>query len=591
MLAMLPLLSFAVIMLCFVVRGGDYRHSFLGAAVCFGLLLTAATESLSLFSAIEYRYLAAFWGTTTALALGSLLSKWTRPKIRVTRIESPGLLIGIAVVLVTTLLIALVSPPNNWDSMTYHMARVVHWMQNKSVAHYPTHITRQLYSAPWAEYAIMHLQILSGGDRLANLVQWCAMSGSIIGTSLIAKELGASSRIQALAALVTATIPMGILQASSTQNDYVVAFWLVSFVYFGMLMARTPALFTALACGASLGLAILTKGTAYPFAFPFFIWLSLAALRTNPRRLLKPLILAGFLALSLNAGHCWRNYTLWGNPLTTDQDKVTNERISFSGTLSNLTRNIATNTWTPSASVNELQFQGVKLVHDLIGIDIDDPATTLGGGFAPGMTSLDEDYAGNGLHLLLVLVAIGVLALRRKSLPRNLPPYALSLAGGFLLFCMLVKWQQWVSRLQLPLFVLASPLTALALLPGNRRWAVATLAAFMMIGCSPWLFENQTRPLWGEQSILRVDRESQYFIKRPQLQPYYFQAAEYFSKSGSCDAIGLVSANGNTYEYPFWALLSKRRDTMPRIEHVGVNNVSGSIPLKNFNACAAVEIH
>jgi len=30
--------------------------------------------------------------------------------------------------------------------------------------------------------------------------------------------------------LLTATIPMGILQASSTQNDYVLAFWMVMLV-------------------------------------------------------------------------------------------------------------------------------------------------------------------------------------------------------------------------------------------------------------------------------------------------------------------------------------------------------------------------
>lgn len=591
MLVVLPFISFAIIKLCLMARGYDYRQAFLGAAVCFGLLLAAATELLSLCSAITPLCLAVFWGTLAACALGSLLPNWSRLKTRALRLENPEILVGVGVILATTLLVAVVSPPNNWDSMTYHMARVVHWIQNRSVAHYPTHITRQLYSAPWAEYAIMHLQILSGGDRFANLVQWFAMCGSIIGTSLIAREFGASSRIQGLAAILTATIPMGILQASNTQNDYVVAFWLVCFIYFGKLLVRTPAPFTALACGGSLGLAILSKGTAYIFAFPFLSWLLLAGLKTNRHRLVKPIIVAGVIAISLNAGHYWRNYALWGNPLTTDEDKLTNDHVTFNATMSNLTRNIATNTWTPFASINELQFQGVKLVHNLLGIDTDDPATSLSETFAPGMTSRDEDYAGNGLHLLLALAAIGALALRRKPLPRSLQQYALSLASGFLLFCMFLKWQPWGTRLQLPLFVLASPLAALALPLGNRRWAVATLAAIMLLCSIPWLLGNQSRPLWGDRSILCAAREALYFAKRPQLQPYYFQAAEHFSNRGSCNAIGLVSSNGNTYEYPFWALLGRRLEKMPRIEHINVNNVSGSIPLKNFNPCAAFEIH
>ena len=69
---------------------------------------------------------------------------------------------------------------------------------------------------------------------------------------------------------------MGILQASSTQSDYVVTFWLVCFVYYVVL-------FLDLACSGgtlvdlaskdlgrvSLGLAFLTKPTAYLLIPPF----------------------------------------------------------------------------------------------------------------------------------------------------------------------------------------------------------------------------------------------------------------------------------------------------------------------------------
>lgn len=569
----------------------SYRQTFLGAAICFGILIAAITELLSLFTAISYVSLVFCWGGILFIALIYLQRHWDIVRFAPPRFESPVMFIGITYILAITLFIAIVSAPNNFDSMTYHMARVVHWIQNKSVAHYPTHITRQLYSAPWAEYAIMHLQILGGGDRFANLVQWFAMVGCIVGVSLIAGELGAANRIQVLAAVITAAIPMGILQATSTQNDFVVAFWLVCFVYYGMILVKSRTIISTIAFGSSLGLAILTKGTAYIFAFPFFVWLVVAGLATNRSRFVKHILVAGLIAISLNAGHYWRNYALWGNPLTTDGETLTNDSVSLKATLSNLTRNTASNTWTPIKAINRFQFQSVILVHELLGIDISDPATSFNEvAFYQGKVSMDEDYAGNGLHLLLTFMAVCTLVLRRNSLPRPLLYYALSLAGGYLFFSMLLKWQPWGTRLQLPLFVLASPLIAMTLPIDRKRWGVLAFAAFMLVCSTPWLLGNQTRPLYGEQSIFRIARESLYFAKRPKLESYYSQTVEQITTQNSCNDIGLVSSSGNAYEYPFWALLNTRTKTLPRIEHINVSNISGSIPLHNFKPCFIFEM-
>jgi hypothetical protein len=42
----------------------------------------------------------------------------------------------------TTGLLAAVAWPSQWDSMVYHLPRIDHWIQNRSVAFYPTHILR-----------------------------------------------------------------------------------------------------------------------------------------------------------------------------------------------------------------------------------------------------------------------------------------------------------------------------------------------------------------------------------------------------------------------------------------------------------------
>src|SRR4029078_8299879 len=91
-----------------------------------------------------------------------------------------------------TVLTAMTARPNQWDAMVYHLSRVDHWIQDRSVGFYPTHIIRQLYSPPWAEDASLHLTPLGSDEHWANAPQWFSMIGSLAGVSLIARRLGAS---------------------------------------------------------------------------------------------------------------------------------------------------------------------------------------------------------------------------------------------------------------------------------------------------------------------------------------------------------------------------------------------------------------
>lgn len=104
---------------------------------------------------------------------------------------------------------------------------------------------------------------------------------------LIVEEF-AGKKFAAICAAFAVTLPMGILQSTSTQNDYVVSFWLLTFVLFTIRYVRTSIPGYAYALGLSLGLAILTKAIAYIFALPFCV-----ILRWQPweSRLLLPYFL------------------------------------------------------------------------------------------------------------------------------------------------------------------------------------------------------------------------------------------------------------------------------------------------------------
>ncbi|HZY87830.1 MAG TPA: glycosyltransferase family 39 protein [Gemmataceae bacterium] len=588
---LLPVLCFLLLWAAFARRGtgGGARAAFLAAALTWGVFVVALTEGLSLFGLLTRNALAVGWAAAALAAAAALRGAPAvrRPSAR------PDWVAGLfaaaaAAVLGVTLVVALAAPPNTYDAMTYHLARVAHWAQDRAVGFYPTHCPRQLHMPPWAEYALAHLLLLAGGDRPANLVQWFSTAGAVLGVSLLAARLGAGPRGQAFSALFCATLPMGVLQASSTQNDAVLAFWLVCLAYHVLRLHKRPAWGNALGAGAGLGLALLTKGTAYLFAAPLVAWLLFAWLWRYRGRAWAPLAVAGLLALALNLPHYGRNWRLYGSPLGPGAEHAgrfpyRNQVISAAALASNVLRNLALHLRLPSRQVNRAVEGQVIALHGLLGLGADDPRTTWAA--LPFRLTSDterdqrllarhEDHAANLPHLLLVGLGAAAGLWGAAGRPGRAAGLGAAVLLASLLFCLLLRWQPWHSRLHLPLFVLCSPLVAVGL--GRLRPAGATGAAALLLAWSwPFLVENALRPASGEGAVFRAPRLAQYFASRPDLAGPYFEAVA-FLRSRGCKEVGWLG-DEESWEYPFWALLTGARPRGCRLEAVGVDNPSAAL--------------
>ena len=343
MLTILPLGAF-VLMWVLLYRASSQdrgvRISFLCACILWGALVVFNTESLSIIHVLNRGIISNFWIIVCLLA-GFLLRKTSdpdlsRPKAKHTSKTDDTLNFFIILIITLVGITAFVAPPNNWDSMTYHMSRVAHWIQNRSVEFFPTSMPRQLWASPWAEYAIAQLQILTQSDRLANMVQWWSMTASVIGVSLIAKILGAGRRGQILSALAAATLPVGILEASSTQNDYAVAFWLVCITVFELKLIKELKLRSAVFLGLSLGLAVLTKGTALTFAAPMTAWALITGFKKYGLKFWPAVGITLGLFLLITSPQFIRNYQLGGHILSPvlESKNLNNTDYSFEGTVS-----------------------------------------------------------------------------------------------------------------------------------------------------------------------------------------------------------------------------------------------------------------
>lgn len=551
---------------------GSVRLALISTAVVTGIFILVSSEFLSLLHAFTPAGIATAW---LILVIVSAAMCWrTRPfkplQIGWSRWSFAIRIFAFFVVMivVVVLITGIVAPPNNWDSMTYHMARVEHWLHNGTLAHYPTSIMRQLYQHPWAEIAIAHLQALSGNDYFANLVQGSAFVGSILVVSLIAQGLGLNTFGQISSSVLTATIPMAILQGSSTQNDLVTAFWVVTGAYGTLRITQSGwegkrGWLRLAATAAAFGLALATKATAYIYITPFVLWVGSVLLWRYRAKAFIAGVGMGLIILILNMSIFLRNHQLFGSITGPETAAYVNQTMSPALLASNVVRNLHAHLTPPTFLERRFHLvdridRAVRNTHAALAVDIFDSRTTAWpvaavGPYGFGTWRFEEDGTSAPLHLLMVCICFVLYVLFAWRTHRWLVDgYILCLLAGFILFCFILRMQPWHNRLHLSLFVLMPPLIAYVLARLFPQWLIGVcLGIFLLSALEPTL-DNINRPwLETERSIWTLGRWEQRFVKHPGLAAPYTDVFAPLQTSG-CEQIGLL-IGGDSWEYPLWA--------------------------------------
>lgn len=425
------------------------------------------------------------------------------------------LLIGsVGVLVLAELLVAVLAEPNNFDSQTYHLPKVEHWAAQRNLDFWATAIHRQVTIPPGAEYLLLHLRLLTGGDLLYNLVQFAAGLGCLLIASRITAQLGGGRRAQLITVFVLGTTPMVVLQATSTQTDLVVAAWtgcVATIALDGLRRPASPA--TVLALGAATGLTALTKTSGLLGAGPMLVLWGLAQLRwalTAPRRpapvpdatgpgravpgatgpdaarpgptgpgatgrraggVLK--VAAASAGVLLMAAMVVGPFLLrvtaeFGNPLGPPRlrESIPMQRHDPPAVLVNGLRVAHTALDTPIAPLRQASAAAITGFARLIGIDPQERAITFGSTRFPVPAWYpDEDRVAFPVTGVLVLIALGAALARPARLGADraglLRAYGAATAAAVLLYPLMIKWQPWGNRLLLYTLVLATPLVGL----------------------------------------------------------------------------------------------------------------------------------
>jgi 4-amino-4-deoxy-L-arabinose transferase-like glycosyltransferase len=594
MLLLLPLVA-AVVIFGIVGRwSASIRHAFLVSITCWGCCLAVVTEVLGALHALTRFGVALAWLVVVLLGLGTRAVMRGRPSNRPNppwRPELPRLqsLEGAALLAIVTILAlvgvtALVSPPNTWDVMDYHMPRVVHWIQRKSLAYYPTHYCPQLFYPPFAEWTILHLQLLTGTDRFANLVQWVSFAGCILGASYVAELLGAKRRGQYVAALLCATLPEAVLAASGSKNDLVCALWVVTAVAFALRLARSPAWGDTVFLGLSLGLAILTKGTAYFFAPGLLAGASFVGLRQASWTQRMSLAVVPLLVLILNAPQYVRNVEFSGSPFGLsspngdDYERLNTGRPTPARVGANVLRNLGLHLGTKSPKVNTFMTDLLRGAIVRMGVDPDDPVNTWNR-FRVNPYGHDEYFAGSLLHLILFCGVLLYVWLHRRVWSSTMLACTLGTVFAFLMFSSLYPWSVWGARLHTIPFVFATAVMGCVL---ERAWRPLLVGVLVAAGCLALTdaLVNANRPLISRRdliSIFKQDRFTQYFVKGPWPQASFTAAIDVLLGTGCKDiGIDIEPSARDRFEYPMLKSLGADRGER-RVWNVGVPNPSARL--------------
>ncbi|MEI8104291.1 MAG: glycosyltransferase 87 family protein [Actinomycetes bacterium] len=544
----------------------------LGSAAATSLVLALATRRSNLVSTLLVAYVAYLanigvvtlglspfravtrGGLTTAelgLLAGALTVWWLRgrPGVQLASARAAAreivsdpvtaLFLGVVIVFLGYEIALGSSPPNNMDSLTYHLSRAAAWAQHGGL-HWIQNAPEVEMTAyqPFDEQQQLFLFVATGGGALYWLPQYLAELAILVSVFGASRRLGYGVRAAASATFLLSMFSVLALEASTAQNDLFLAS--LAAVASCLLLGRgllEPAL-AGVAVSMGLGTK-LTMGLAVPILF------ALAAVRGR-RTLVAGIAgsVLGFLAIGM-WGY-WMNLHNTNHLLGLDTGYVQNRGFpSYPGSVANafylmyglmdasilssrfihvlalagLLLGLAAAGWTirraglRRAAADGLS-AGVPLLAPLLVIGAAGVLAYVArvwgfpirgaGGLLPPVEEIlnmeygriaNEDYSAFGpVGIVMLLAALGIAV--RAYVARRADARHLVLASALPIFLVLISlsstWVPFLIRFFLVPAVLAAPL--LAGLFRNRLATAATLAA-AAISLGMTFAHDQPKPL------------------------------------------------------------------------------------------------
>lgn len=590
----------AVILLYFLMKGEDKVERYISAITIWTLFCFTLTEALSIISKVSTNNLWRGWIMFDIILIILNVMNYRKDDrqtictLRNKHITFKTMVWGLWAT--TMVLLAVKTVPYNWDSMTYHLSRIFYWVQNRTVAHYATHINRQVASPVLGEFVNLHVYAMTGeSDIFVNLLQCMSYLTDGILIYYIAKKINCSKSFCVMASILFYTMPIAFAEALTTQVDNYSALWMLCFTYL-ILDLLDPEKKIVFSKGILFRICILTLCIAFGYlakpsvgiAMVFFaLWLLVMVIKRkdNIAFLAAYLLIAGFILIAILAPEFLRNIATFGalsDPVAGERQLIgtLEPRYVLVNFLKNFTFNMPS-IWLYNST--EIILKCVGSFAGLLNVEINNPTISEDGRiFSVHLAqSYGHDVAVNPvlIYLLLISVICLIMKNRKRHLADVRNQYFLITCAAFLTFCAVLRWEPFVSRYMISYFAILCPgITGQLEMffdsknEKSQRNEIGFKAVLYFVCIVEFVGLLSSH---GEIALTNLRPEG-YFGGREGMVENYKKIANIVSEREYSN-IGLI-VDYDSCEYPLLAML----DNYDCIEHVNVTNATEKYENRDF---------
>ena len=513
-------------------------------------------------------------------AITSIRNWYTKDLSGFEKLILSPLILTVLLLGILNLIVIIFAAPHNWDSMTYHLARVAYYLQHHNLDYFDANYWAQVTHPKNSSLLLLYTYLISWrNENLTQLVQYISYWVAVSGVYAISMKVGNNRAQSIFAAMVSALLIEWLMQATTTQNDLILTAYFGATVYFLFAFRETNKWKYLAFSGLGIGLSVGTKETSF-LALPSIGLLALYTLfkpgagMVLQKRLrnFATWVMCTLLALcmfALPSGYV-ENYRDFGHPFGPKEIRAEH---SFEGQpvdfiIRNGTKNLvrfgsdflSLDGMPPISIVNKAQIfiraLPEKFVRQL-GMELDSPEATRTPFDIQKMPRASEDYSYWGiLGFCLVWPAV-LLSLAGIIKPIDIRMLSVAAVLFFLIQSYAGPYDIWRGRYFTTVATLAAPIVGVCL-QTQKRFLRAYCILIIFAGCISAI----SAVVLGENSVLvTVDyknklMKSTFAMERMEQltrnRTRYYEPLKRFDELVPNDAVVAAFLYAKSFEYPLF---------------------------------------